>query len=122
MDKKTAGLASVISALTPLAAAAAPPAQSLAEVLAPQSYSELLRPIPNASALMREASAITPETRPESNIKTAQYYGNPYYYHHHHHHHHHSNYGGWGGWGWGQRPYYHHHHHHHHHNNYWFPY
>jgi hypothetical protein len=131
MDKKTAGLVGAISALTPLAAAAAPPAKTLAEVLTPQSYAELLQPIPNASSLLKEAMVVASEAQPEARIERAQYYGDPYYYqnpynypnyypprrryYHHHHHHHHSNYGGWG---WGPQPYYHHHHHHHHHDYY----
>jgi hypothetical protein len=119
MDKKTAGLVGAISALTPLTATAAPAAKTLADVMAPKSYAELLQPIPNAAALLKEAAAAEPEAR----VEQAQYYGNPYYnpnynyyyaprprYHHHHHH------GYWGGGGWG-RPYYHHHHHHHHNYN-----
>jgi hypothetical protein len=132
MDKRTAGLVGAISALTPLTAAAAPPAKTLAEVLAPQSYAELLQPIPNASSLLKEAM-VASDAQPEPRIERAQYYGDPYYYqnpynypnyyqprrryyHHHHHHHHHNNYGGWG---WGPQPYYHHHHHHHHHHDYY---
>jgi hypothetical protein len=49
MDKRTVGLVGAITALTPLAAEAAPPAKTLAEVLTPQSYAELLQPIPNDS-------------------------------------------------------------------------
>ena len=122
MDKKTLGLVGVISALTPLAAAAAPSEKTLAEVMAPQSYAELLQPIPNASALLKEEAASS-RAQTESRIRTAQYYGypdGPYYHHHHHHHHHHHQYRGWDGY-----PYYrhhHHHHHHHHHNDYWGPY
>jgi hypothetical protein len=118
MDKKTAGLVGAISALTPLAAAAATLDKPLAEVMAPQSYAELLQPIPNASALLKEELAAASKAKPEPRIQTAQYYGypdGPYYHHHHHHHHHH--YRGWG------YPYYHHHHHHHHHHHwYWYPY
>jgi len=119
MDKKTAGLVGAISALTPLAAAAAPLDKTLTEVLAPQSYVELLQPIPNASALLKEEMAAASKAQSEPRIETAQYYGypeGPYYRHHHHHHHHHHNYGG----GWGD-PYYHHHHHHHHHHHSFYP-
>jgi hypothetical protein len=137
MDKKITGLVGAISALAPLAATAAP---TLADVMAPRSYAELLQPIPNAPALLKEAMAAAPETPAEARIETAQYYGDDSYYHHHNNyyrqrryrHHHHNNYGGWGGYGggwggyggggWGQRPYYHHHHHHHHHDYYYRPY
>jgi hypothetical protein len=133
MDKRTAGLVGALSALAPLAAAAAPAAPTLADVMAPRSYAELLQPIPNAPALLKEAMAAAPETAAEPRIESAQYYGDDSYYHHHNNyyrqrryrHHHHDNYGGWGGYGgggWGRRPNYHHHHHHHHHDYYYRPY
>jgi hypothetical protein len=77
MDKKTAGLVGAISALTPLAATAAPAAKTLAEVMAPTSYAELLQPIPNAVELLKEAATAAPE--PQARVEQAQYYGNPYY-------------------------------------------
>ena len=89
MDKKTACLVGAISALTPLAAAAAPLEKTLAEVLAPQSYVELLQPIPNASALLKEKMAAESKAQSKPRIETAQYYyypDGPYDHHHHHHH------------------------------------
>lgn len=127
MDKKTAGLVSAISALPLAASTPAAEARTLDDVMSPRSYAELLQPIPNAVALLKEAKA-REASQPEPSIQTAQYYGDPYYggygyypyrrrWYHHHHHHHHWN-GGWGGWGYyGPPRYYHHHHHHHHHWN-----
>ncbi|WP_024882037.1 hypothetical protein [Methylosinus sp. LW3] len=132
MDKKTVGLFGAISALPLAAATPAAEARTLDEVMSPSSYAELLQPIPNAAALLKEAMA-REASQPEPGIQTAQYYGDPYnggygysypYYrrwrhhpHHHHHHHHH-------GWGWGGGGYYYgppryHHHHHHHHHHHW---
>jgi hypothetical protein len=124
MDKKIAGLVGAISAGASLdiahAAQAATP--NVTEILRAQSYEELLKPIPNAVALLRAADAARPggvrgeaDSGPAPNVQQAQYY--PYYYpygypYYHHHHHHHSYY-----------PYYpyrhHHHHHHHHHHQYY---
>ncbi len=106
MDKTTAGL---IGALCALAAAPSHAATSapvtLHEAMEVSSYTDLLRPIPNAAALLREASAQDEAMTPDGQgaVETVQYY-----YHHHHHHHHHRYY----------RRRYHHHHHHHHHNYY----
>jgi hypothetical protein len=129
MDKRAARLVGALSALSPLPAAATPPTKTLLEALTPKSYAELLQPVPNASDLLKEASASAPETQAGPRIETAQYYGSPYYYpdpyynpyynprRRYHHHHHHNNYNR--GWGWGPQPYYHHHHHHHHHHDYY---
>ncbi len=125
MKKKAAGLVGAVSALAPVAADAAPAAKTLAELMTPSSYAELLQPIPNAEQLLKEAASRRPDPKPD--LQLAQYYGDSYYppynyyygrrWRYHHHHHHHNNYG-WGpGWG---RPYYHHHHHHH--DYYWRPY
>jgi hypothetical protein len=121
MDKKTVGLVGVISVL-PLAAAPTADARTLDQVMSPRSYAELLQPIPNAAALLREAEA-RKATQSEPRIQMAQYYGNPYYdgytyypyrrWRHHHHHHHHHHGWGWGGWGYYGPPRYYHHHHHH---------
>jgi hypothetical protein len=94
-------------------------AKSVAEVLSPTSYAELLQPIPNAVALLKTANELEAAARTskagESGAQTqlAQYWPHHhhhnnywrrrYYHHHHHHHHHHWRY---------------HHHHHHHHNYY----
>jgi hypothetical protein len=91
MDKTVAG---VLGALTVLATQAhAAPAQppSFDAAMQVESYADLLRPIPNAVALL----AVVPE--PSPTVQTVQYYD------HHHHHHHHRYY---------RRRRYHHHHHH----------
>jgi len=64
---------------------------------APQSYADLLEPIPNALAALI-ADELTRARQPKPLVQTAQFY-----YHHHHHHH----------------SFYRHHHHHHHHNGYY---
>ena len=106
MDKTVVGLLGAISAATSLGAAQAaqPAAQSLAEVMTVESYADLLKPIPNAVALLRAdeaARAQAGEVQSEGEVQLAQY-------HHHHHHH---------GWRW--RRWWHHHHHHHHHHRYY---
>ena len=62
-----------------------------------ESYSDLLKPIPNALAV-RDALAETQAKEAAPEVMTVQYY----YRHHHHHHHRY------------YRRRYHHHHHHHH--------
>ena len=92
MDKKTVTLVGAISAL-PFAVAAPAGAKTVDDIMTPQSYAELLEPIPNAAALLKEMESKPAPAKPM--VQTAQYYGGygGYgYYHHHHHHHHH--------WGW----------------------
>jgi hypothetical protein len=74
-------------------AAAAPSPPSAA----PQSYADLLEPIPNAMEALI-ADELAQARQPKPLLQLAQFY--------HHHHHHHSFY-------------HHHHHHHHHHNGYY---
>ena len=111
MDKKVVGLVGAVTALVVPEAAQALPANSpsISEVMNVQSYAELLDPVPNARALLREADAAAAQ---QPKVEKTQYY----YGHHHHHHHHHGYYygGPYGGYGYG---YYHHHHHHHHHHH-----
>ena len=107
MDRKLVGLVGALSAL-PIAAAAAPAAEqvTLDQAMSPRSYAELLQPVPNAAALLKESMA-QEAAQPGPQVQTVQYYGAPYggygYYvypprwrqhHHHHHHHHHNNWGG----------------------------
>jgi hypothetical protein len=127
MDKTVAGL---IGAVTLLAAAdpaqAAMPAQTgLAAAMQAESYADLLKPIPDAVALLKESdeAAAKAELLPaasegEATVQQAQYYYHHHHHHHHgfyppfyHHHHHHHRY---------YRRY--HHHHHHHHHGYYVPY
>jgi hypothetical protein len=103
MDKRIAGLLGAAAALTAVsgAQAAAPPTP-----LEPAaSYRDLLEPVPNALALLKNEESQgggTVNTGGETKLA----------YHHHHHHHHHRYW----------RRYYHHHHHrywHHHHHHHW---
>jgi hypothetical protein len=96
MDKKIAGLLGAAAALTAVSSAqAAIPASK------PQpasTYRDLLEPIPNALALVKDEDSKRIETPANGEMRLAQ----------HHHHHHHRWY----------RRFYHHHHHHHHHQRY----
>ena len=113
MDKKLAGLVGVVGALTAIAPGqAATP--TLDDAMRAETYADLLRPIPNATALLAKSDAAA-TAEPEV-------IGVQYYYHHHHHHHHHRYYRPYyavPSYGYYRPRYYHHHHHHHHHNNYY---
>lgn len=125
MDKTVAGL---IGAVTLLAAAnpaqaAMPVATDLKAAMQAESYADLLKPIPDAVALLRESDAaeakaelLAPASEGEATVQEAQYYY-PHHHHHHrfyrrfyHHHHHH------------HRFFRRFHHHHHHHHGYFRPY
>ena len=97
MDKRIAGLLRAAAALTAVnSAQAAAPATSAIDPAA--SYRDLLEPIPNALALLKNEDTQGTEVRTDGQTRLAQ----------HHHHHHHRYY----------RRYHHHHHHHryyHHH-------
>jgi hypothetical protein len=91
MDRKIAGLLGAFGAL-----AAGSPAMAetpaLEGVMHAASYADLLRPIPNASALLQASDAAMAEG--PANVEMVQYH----HHHHHryrrryrrHHHHHHS--------------------------------
>ena len=117
MDKKIVGLIAAVSGLGTFGAAQAstPPAADVERAMNPQSFAELLDPIPNATNILRtvdENRAAAPDT---SDIQLAwwhhhHHHHHHWYWHHHHHHHHH--------WWW-----HHHHHHHwwwHHHHHHWY--
>ncbi len=100
MDKSIAGLIGAVSVLAAgsAQAAAAAPVQ-LDQVMRATSYADLLRPVPNALAVLRaqsELPAPAPTDDATAMLRKVQY--------HHHHHHHHRRH--------------HHHHHHHHHSDY----
>jgi hypothetical protein len=99
MDKTVAGVLGAVSALaTAFSAQAATLPPPIAQTaMQANSYKDLLRPIPNAQALLEASDAAQAEAD-GARIMTVQYY------HHHHHHHHHRHY----------RRVHHHHHHHHH--------
>ena len=113
MDKKTAGLASVLAVSSMAAAQAAIPARPVSRAAA---YAGLLKPIANAAEALKAADAAARDqaSRPngEAKVQLAQYWGDGggYYYHHHHHHHHHN---------WYPRYRYYQYHHHHHHHHHW---
>jgi hypothetical protein len=104
MEKKLVGIVGAISSLAVLdgAQAASTPAADTTNLTEPQSFAELLDPIPNALAMLKavDSSATAPanSAADESGVRVAQY--------HHHHHHHRV---------WVRRHRHHHHHHHHHH-------
>jgi len=104
MDKKIAGLLGAAAALTAVsgAQAATPaPAQGLEPAA---TYRDLLEPIPNALALLKnEDSQSGTASANSGQTRLAQHHHHHHHrwwrrYHHHHHHH----------------RYWHHHHHHHH--------
>ncbi len=119
MNKNLAALLGAAAALSTVGGAQASQVQSTEPAASPSSgptsYAELLDPIPNALALLKDDDARRAETG-AGEVQLAQY--RRYHDHHHHHHHHHQVY----------RRYFpppryydhhHHHHHHHHHSHYY---
>ena len=53
MDKKIASLVGAITSLASMHSAEASPAQNVTDIVSPRSYAELLKPIPNAAALLK---------------------------------------------------------------------
>ncbi|MGY2049938.1 hypothetical protein [Methylobacterium sp. JK268] len=103
MDKTLVSVVGAVTALAasgPAQAAVAGPA-NLDAVMQVASYADLVKPIPNAVALLK-ASDAAEESRAAEALDGAQVEKAQFYYHHHHHHHHRY-------W----RRFYHHHHHHH---------
>ena len=119
MERKTVGLLGALAGLATMGAAGAQAASHPGgEVPAPlpiTSYSDLLRPVPNAVELLKahDAELLEQARNAPARIVNAQYYEGYGDHHHHHHHHHHEYYA--------PPPpppvYYHHHHHHHHHHH-----
>ncbi len=109
MDKTLAGLIGAIGALAasaPAHAATGAPMDAAAALHA-NSYADLLKPIPNALALMKSGvTLLPPATEGEAAVQDVQL---TIVLPHRHHHHHHHRY-------WRRRRYHHHHHHHHHHH------
>ena len=96
MDKKIASLVGAFTSLASMHSAEASPAHNMADIVSPRSYAELLKPIPNAAALLKAVDSAAAaraelEVKRNPNVKLAQYWDN-YPHHHHHHHHHHSYY------------------------------
>jgi hypothetical protein len=93
MDKTVAGIVAMASVFAVPAHAATPPLTP-DTVMQVNSYADLLKPIPNATALLKAQAQADPAA--EGNVMEVQYWR-----HHHHHHHH-----------WRRRRWHHHHHHH----------
>jgi hypothetical protein len=53
MDKKIASLVGAFTSLASMHSAEASPAHNMADIVSPRSYAELLKPIPNAAALLK---------------------------------------------------------------------
>lgn len=87
MDKTIVGVLSALGALAvagPTHASGRP--ASVDDVMQAQSYADLLKPIPNAAAVLRDADAAPRAQTDDAHLVPAGYY------HHHHHHHHHRYY------------------------------
>lgn len=104
MDKHLAGMIGAVSALVATAPAQAATARPLTVDASMQasSYADLLRPIPNALAVLKAMAAAQGATTSEAPISEGQATVQKVQFHHHHHHHHY------------RRRHHHHHHHHHH--------
>ncbi|MGB8399661.1 hypothetical protein, partial [Bradyrhizobium sp.] len=89
MEKKIAGLLGAMATLAAChaAEAAPPPGPVPTDVLRANSFADLLKPIPNAAAVLRAVDESRPGSSADDNVQLAQFYR-----HHHHHHHHHSFY------------------------------
>jgi hypothetical protein len=107
MDKTLAGLIGAAGLLATSAHAATSPPVTLNDAMQAQSYADLLKPIPNATALLKASDAAParmaePGADGQAQVTPVQYWWYYRRYHHHHHHHH----------------YYYHHHHHHYYRHY----
>ena len=121
MDKKIAGLLGAMTALGTASPSLAAPAPQ-PDPMAAGSYADLLKPIPNASALLAASDAaarVGASVDGEATLQKAQFYYNQHHHHHNfyrgegfrprffggpvYHHHHHGYY----------RRFYNYHHHHH---------
>ena len=92
MDKKIAALLCAAAALTTVGGAQATTAPAAGSE-AVTSYRDLLKPIPNALAVLK-ADDERISQNPVRNTQVAQYH---HHHHHHNHHHHNGYYGGGGG-------------------------
>jgi hypothetical protein len=89
MDKSIAGLLGAVSALAlaaPSHAAVGP--NDLDSAMSASSYADLLKPIPNARALL-EVASLQDEQAPAQEAAFDSNAVEQVQYHHHHHHHHH---------------------------------
>ncbi len=99
MDKTVTSLIAALSAVAAAAPSHAAPVAPAAvhQALEFSSYADLLKPIPNAVAILKQAAEAEEATSSDgqATVETVQFY----------HHHHHRYF---------RRRYYHHHYHHHH--------
>ena len=111
MDKNIAGLIGAVSALVAVAPAHAATGRlvTVESAMQASSYADLLKPIPNALAVLKELTAAQAEsaaggtgTGSPAMIQDVQLIIQVPHHHHHHHHY---------------RRRHHHHHHHHHHDD-----
>jgi hypothetical protein len=117
MDKTVVGVVGAISGFALAGSAQAAPNPDVnantTSIRNPQSFAELLQPIPNAAETLRAIGAAnSARTVDEGDVQLAQYHHHHHHHHHrfyHHHHHHH----------WRPRWWYRHHHHHHHHHHHY---
>lgn len=114
MDHKIAGLLGAVGALASIGAAQASTPAAPTDVLKAQSYADLLKPIPNASATLEALDRATDTSEP--NVQLAQFYIGVGHHHHHHHHHGYRRFRDVPRIVVGPRRFRHHHHHHHHHS------
>ena len=91
MERKRAGLIGALAGLATMGSANAQ-AASHAGPMPPEpmqitSYSDLLRPVPNAVELLKAHDALLQERARNAKVLPVQYYEGDDHHHHHHHHH-----------------------------------
>ena len=103
MDKTIVGILAAIGSMAPIAAAQAAVTPAEADrAMNAGSFAELLRSVPNASAILKAADEQKPTTTQGDEVQVAQWHHHHHHHHYYHHHHHH-----------------HHYHYHHHHHHWW---
>ena len=93
MDKSLAGLIGAMGALVaaPAAHATIAPPQAVDAAMQADSYADLLKPIPNALAVLRASAnfpAGVPRNAPAAQGRSPIVQVQDHHHHHHHHHHH----------------------------------
>lgn len=97
MKSQIAFLLSGVAGIAAMSAAQAAPVASPSAVRAPQSYSELLEPVQNATAtLIADDLAKMQQQKPPLHLVQYHHHHHHSFYHHHHHHHHHAFFPGFG--------------------------
>jgi hypothetical protein len=93
MDKTLAGLIGAAGLLATSAQAATAAPATIGDAMQAESYADLLKPIPNATVLLKAsdaapARAAEPGTDTGVTATPVQWWWYRRYHHHHHHHHH----------------------------------